>query len=210
MVRIIRFFIFAFVVPQVVFGGDAVAPFWRTKPKVFKKITDERAIVVSVTADEKAPGPHTLKMQGGGLTRRSAEFIFNETQKYEKLTQVSEHVREVKWDAQKKELYVHTEAFQYHARMTMTVEPIAAKNVPGGDGKTSRLQFKVIRGHFTGMEGAFTYEEFKPEATLMGFEATYKYINLPMPRFFIEFGLEVVLQKVAARMRTYLENQPRL
>lgn len=206
MVRMTRFFIGLSVLSFFTLSMAAELPFWRTKTKVLNKITEERAIVVLVKADENSKGPHTLKMQGGGLTRRSATYIFNETQKYEKLTEVSDHVREVKWNASRQELYVHTEAFQYHARMTMKVEPVAAK---AGE-KISRLNFKVIQGHFTGMEGAFTYEEHKPEATLMGFEAEYKYTVLPMPRFFIEFGLEVVLQKVAGRMRTYLENQPRL
>lgn len=204
---------FIFVCAFIGFGGAVLqaaedsshetTPFWRTKTKVLKKITDERAIIVSVKSVKTGEGSRLL-MSGGGLVKLPMEKVFVETQKYENLKRVSDHVREVDYRASKKELYLHTEAYSYHARMTMVLTP---QNI---DEKYRRIHFKIVRGNFLGMEGAFTFENYKPEATLMGFQAQYDYKKLPMPQFFVEFGLEFVLQKVAGLMRRYLEKESRL
>lgn len=192
----------AFVTKASTFSFDE-KPFWRVKPKPFAKITEDREIVVLVKTENEKAEVKTLKMDGGGALKRSASEVFADVQKYSNLKQVSERIVEVSYDSAKNELFVHCEAFQYHARMWMSVHPETVNN-------ERRLNFKVLRGHFVGMQGAFTFEEFKPQMTLMGFRAVFDYKTLPMPRFFVEFGLEVVLQKVAKDMRTFLEKTPSL
>jgi hypothetical protein len=177
-------------------------PFWKSKPSALKKVTDERAILVVVTGNIKIPQSSSqkrLKMQGGGLIHRPLESTFTAIQQYEKLKQVSDHIIEVKPRVEKSEVYIHTAAYDYHARMTMSVTPKSC------EAHHCELRFKVIEGHFKGMLGAFTLDEWKPGRTLLGFESQYDYTVLPMPNFFIEFGLEFMLQKVAGDMRTFLE-----
>lgn len=179
-------------------------PFWRIKPKLLKKILDERSIIVSVSTIEKKTNQsalHRLLMRGGGMIKRGVADTFAEVQKYENLKKVSSRIVEVKFFSEKNELFVHCEAFNYHARMWMSVDPTQEKTENG----ERQLKFKVLRGNFVGMTGVFTFENHKPGITLMGFHAEYEYQTLPMPRFFVEFGLEVVLQKVARDMRTFLE-----
>ncbi len=181
-------------------GGER--PFWRVKPKVLKKITDDRAIMVLVGAQPKKLKVSELKMQGGGQIKRPIEIVFRRVQKYDDLTKVSDYIKEVRENPSRGELFIRTEAFHYQARMTMKITPSSLDQI------NKKLEFKVIDGNFKGMTGAFTFEEYKPGLTLMGFEALYEYEKLPMPQFFIEFGLEIVLQKVAARMRTFIEAEP--
>lgn len=185
-------------------GGRAESPFWRVKPKILKKITDDRSIIVLVTAMKKAGDLSELNMQGGGLIKAPIEDVYIRVQKYEDLPKVSDYVKEVRIYPNRSQLYVHTEAFKYHARMTMKVTPLVSAH------NLKELQFSVIDGNFKGMTGVFTFEQYKSNLTLMGFEARYEYKKLPMPEFFIEFGLEFVLQKVAARMRSFLENETSL
>lgn len=188
------------LIVRPMFADSSQKPFWRTKTKVLKKITDERAIVVSVNA-KKNGGVYLLSMHGGGMTNRAAGEAYAQAKKYENLKKVSDHILEAKFNQQLNQLYLHTVAFRYHARMTMKME------VDETNAKERLIRFRVIDGNFKGMTGAMAFEDFKPGATLMGFEAEYRYQKLPMPQFFVEFGLEVVLQKVAARMRTFLEKE---
>ena len=172
------------------------------KPKVLKKITDDRAIIVLVGAELKKNKLSELKMQGGGLIKKSPAKVAVRVQRYEDLPGISDYIKEVKVSSDRKEVFIHTEAFKYHARMKMKISPEKVSDT------LEKLEFTIIEGNFKGMTGHFTFEKHKPSATLMGFEARYEYKKLPMPQFFLEFGLEFVLQKVAAKMRTYLENEP--
>jgi len=67
-----------------------------------------------------------------------------------------------------------------------------------------RIRFAVDDGSFKGMTGDFGFEDYKGK-TLLTFHSEYKYKVLPMPAFFVEFALEIVLQQVAGKMRTFLE-----
>lgn len=176
-------------------------PFWRVKPKLLNKILENRDIIVSVSTKVKKSDLYMLQMHGGGMVKNESSLVFAEVQKYENLKKISPRIVEVKVTPDKSEIFIHCEAFNYHARMWMSVSP--SPNI--AQNKDRRLNFKVLRGNFVGMAGAFTFENYKPGITLMGFNATYDYKDLPMPRFFVEFGLEVVLQKVARDMRAFLE-----
>jgi len=191
-----------FLLPATSFNLFALpedAPFWRTKEKVLARITNERAIVVTVKAIAKGKGQSQLLMHGGGLTRISHDLAFQRATQYEELKKISDHIREVRWNSQQSMLYVHTEAFRYHARMHMKIT--TEKPSP----KVNKIRFRVVEGNFKGMEGVFTFEDYRANEALMGFYSTFDYKKLPMPEFFVRFGLEVVLQKVAGLMRTQLE-----
>jgi len=73
-------------------------PKWRSNPKNFTKITEDRQIIASVNA-EKIQGTsdeHLMRMDGGGLVRLTPEEAFVKAQKYEKLKDVSDHIVEVR------------------------------------------------------------------------------------------------------------------
>ncbi len=197
-------------------ASAAIEPFWRAKPKVFEKITNERQVVVSVNAEKiKNPGAgdtnkNILRMDGAGLVNTEVEPTYLEAQKYDELKQISDHVIEVKVGPSPQDVFIHTEAYNYHARMTMRVTP--AKDKDG----SRHLRFQVLEGNFKGMTGEFSFSAYQPtgalgklvkNATVLGFHAEYEYTVLPMPQFFVEFGIEVVLQRVASRMRSFLEEK---
>jgi hypothetical protein len=200
--RFIYLLLFIFATAQA--AAPAPKPFWRVKEKVLKKIVEDRAIIVSVNATKKSDKLSVLTMEGGGRVKLPAARAFHESQKFENLKSVSDHVVESKYDAARKELHIHTQAFRYHADMYMAIDFVESAV------EESKIKFKVVRGEFTGMTGQFSFEDFANNTTLLGFNATYEYEKLPMPEFFIEFGLEIVLQKVASAMRTFLEKQPAL
>ncbi|MEQ1664985.1 MAG: hypothetical protein ABL927_06370 [Bdellovibrionales bacterium] len=210
------FFLFFILVSSVKkVGADELnAPFWQAKPKVFKRVVDDREIIVSVTTEKLTAKvhkfSHRIKMQGGGLVYGQIGPVFSKIQRYSELTKVSGHILEVLWTPATNELFIHTEAFKFHAVMTLKIQV---------DNNSHKLKFNVIKGHFEGMSGEFSFMEFAGHlkdnkqvrnSVLMGFNARYDYQTPPMPQFLMEFGLEVILQKVAGLMRSYLEKQPAL
>lgn len=178
-------------------------PFWKAKPKVYAKIRDENAIIVSVNAaEEKADPkkPNIMRMQGGGIISTPQQFAFDRSRDFSNLKKVSSHVRRADYNAKDQTLDLRTEAFNYTAIMKLKIERVE-------NSSEKAIAFKVIEGHFLGMEGKVSFIEVTPIKSEIGFSAGYRYDKLPFPQFFVEFGLEVVIQKIAALLRTNIENQ---
>jgi hypothetical protein len=194
-----------FLVTQV--AAEPILPpqpaFWKSKAKVHKKIREERAIIVSVLtkkSDIDPKKPHLLHMTGGGWIGTSRKFAYDQARDFSNLKKVSSHIREVVYNAKDQTLYLHTEAFNYHAKMKLKVD---FKEVDS----SSQIDFTVIEGMFVCLQGLVTFSEVEPLKSEIGFFSGYRYKDLPMPRFFIEFGLEVVIQKISGFLRGYIENE---
>lgn len=178
-------------------------PFWKSKEKIYARIRDEKSIIVSVKAEpEKADPkkPNIMRMIGGGIIATPQNFAFERSVDFANLKKVSSHVRRADYNAKDQTLDLHTEAFNYHAHMKLKVNRVETA-------AEKAILFKVIQGHFLGMEGKVSFVEVSPLRSEIGFAAGYRYDKLPFPQFFVEFGLEVVVQKIAALLRTNIENQ---
>lgn len=178
-------------------------PFWKSKEKTYARIRDEKAIIVSVKAEhEKADPkkPYIMKMSGGGMITTPQNYAYERSLDFSNLKKVSSHVRRADYNAKDQTLTLHTEAFNYHAHMKLKVDRVE-------NNSEKAILFKVIQGHFLGMEGKVSFVEVSPLRSEIGFAAGYRYDKLPFPQFFVEFGLEVVIQKIAALLRTNIETQ---
>lgn len=173
-------------------------PFWQTKPALQKRMRDERAVIVSVNQNDLPNGKVELKMNGAGHIQRPKDVSYLLAQDFPKLKEVSDHFRVVTWDPKSERLFVITEALGYQSRMLMKITPVSEE-------WRSEIQFEVVWGHFTGMKGLIGFEKIGPRATEVSFTATYVADELPIPKILMGFALEVVTQKVAEKMRTYIE-----
>lgn len=77
-----------------------------------------------------------------------------------------------------------------------------------------KLEFEILKGPMAGMrsrlvmtEVAATTSGLNPSGvkTEVGIDGEYQYDQFPLPRFFLQFGLEVIFQKMATRMRNEAE-----
>ena len=180
-------------------------PFWRTKERVYKKIVEGRRIVVSVQSSKMAASSdfkHHLMMVGAGHTATPLAFAYKIAKDFSHLQKMSSYVKSVSYDVVKHRLFLHTQAFNYHAKMLMRIE--FRENLK--DGQRKEIAYEIISGVFKGLTGVIRLDEFGPRATEVSLTAEYKYDKLPIPQFFISFGLEVVLQRMAGRMRAYTED----
>lgn len=178
--------------------------FWKTKEKVYKKIRDERAIIVSVQAKknlDKVPlEPYILHLTGGGHMNVPVQFAYEKAKDLSNLKKVSSHIVESKYNANDQTLFLHTVAFGYHATLKMKMVFKNATESPA-------IEFDVIEGVFLGLKGRVVFGEIALTKTEVGYFAGYRYKNLPFPKFFVEFGLEVVMQKVAGLLRSHIESE---
>lgn len=180
---------------------------WLNKEKVIQRITDNKEILVSVKVEDrkktekKAESLKNLKIQCVGLVGRPLLDSFLTAKKFYLLPHVSDHIKKAEYDAVGQELYLHTEAFNYHAHMWMKLRFVEA------DKERKSIDFEVIRGVFKGMKGTILFSANGIGKTKMELFSDYPYRELPVPNFFVEFGLEVATQRVASKMRSFIENQ---
>lgn len=174
-------------------------PFWRRKPELQKKMREERAILVSVKREDITGGRVRFAMNGAGWVSRAKDFCFSTSQEYSRLRDVSDHFRTVNFDPNTNQLFLVTEALGYQARMIL-------KMVPVQEDWRSELQWEVVWGHFKGMKGVMGFESMGPQKTEISIQANYEAEELPLPKALVGFALEVVTQKVAEKMRNYLES----
>mgnify|MGYP001574685795 FL=1 len=177
-------------------------PFWKAKPEIYKKMLEERAIVVSVTHVKPQKGEKTFRLflKTAGIVNAPMGFCEKKIQEYDKLPSLSKYIKETKFDAEKKELYFYGDAYTYIAKMWMKIEPIR------NDGKF-KLGFEVVRGHLTGMKGKIQIEDSGRLKSEMSLFAEYDAQKLPLPPALLDFGLEIVLKQVAQKIRVYLESE---
>ena len=139
-----------------------------------------------------------MVMQSAGIVKSSRDFAFDQAKKYSDLPQVSDMVKEVRFDPKRGQLYVHTTAYGYHARMLMLVD---SQSTP------HQIRYHHIKGPFVGMAGIIQFEELEKNRTEMSMVGEYKYDKLPMPQFFLTFGLEIAMQNMAIKMRSFIEEK---
>lgn len=190
--------------PSLIVRRDLPAesrPFWKSKPELQRRIREERAVIVSVKNEEIANKMIRFSITGAGMVRRSKEFCFHVASQFERLKEVSDHFKTVKYDTSNKQLFVVTEALGYQARMVMRVLPVV-------EDWRSELQWEVVWGHFKGMTGLIGFERAEGDQTEMSMSARYEAEELPLPKSLMGFALEVITQKVAERMRSFIEEQP--
>ena len=176
------------------------APFWKAKEKVYQRIVEQREIIVSVKVNKLAGTSKELVMQGAGQSSTPLDFTYQEATKFDNFPKISSYIREIKYTPEKKQLFMHSEAYGYHARMLLQLDYKTA-------GAKKVIAYKIISGVFTGMSGELGFEDVGRRKTEISMTGLYPFEKLPVPAFFAEFGLEVILQKMAARMRAYVEEQ---
>lgn len=176
-------------------------PFWEKKERIYQKMIDERAIYVSVKTEKTNKDKvERLKILGAGVIHRPRETAWRAFTQFGHWSEIHESIRESRWVPSSKRLFLHMEAFNYHAKMILNVE---VENLEQEDW----IHMKVVQGSFAGMTVAFRLKDAKGRKTEVAMTALYEFEKLPMPQFFVVFGLEVVFQKIAGKMRLFIERE---
>lgn len=190
-----------FIILALIAKGLAEEPFWRAKEKVYERVK-AREIIVSVNtkATGHADYPEVLLIKGGGRIDTPCEFAYEAAQKYEELAKESGYVDEVKFTADKRELFLKMSAFGFTESCTMNIGPKASAD-------PRAIEYLIMAGRMTGFIGRFDFLPVKGNSKVcdIGTSGEYHYKKLPLPRMFVTFGLEVMFQRMAGRLRAFTE-----
>lgn len=170
-------------------------PFWQRNSKLYKQITEKRRVVVSV----KPQNGH--RVLGAGLIAANAEFVTLQMGRFESLPQVSSYFKEAKHNSKEKKLFLFIKAFGYQTRFILKYQ--WQKNTSGHD----RMEWKVIWGPLKGAVGHFEVIPVGEKQSLMSLWAQFGELDWPLPSFLKTFTLEVIAEKVAQKMRTFIESE---
>jgi len=177
-------------------------PFWRAKGKVYERIKSREIIVSVRTEDLKGETyPHALRILGGGRIETPCDFAYEAAQKYEELAKESGYVEEVKYTPGDRRLALKMAAFSFKESCTMTIGPVAAA-------EPRAIEYAIVAGRMTGFVGRFEFLPVEGNAKVcdIGTRGDFHYYELPLPKMFVTFGLEVMFQRMAGRLRAFTES----
>lgn len=184
-----------------VFGAETSRPFWQTKEKVYERIKNGE-IIVSVHSEENQTSAmikSKLLVQGGGWVLAPLDFVYKEALKFDQLPKVSGYVTEARFDSATGILKLKWSAFGHQSEMALKLKL-------SGDNAVRKMDYVIISGPLEGFAGCFEFVSVSSDKTQVGMSGTLGYDRLPIPKIFLEFGLEVVFQKMASRLRGHVED----
>jgi hypothetical protein len=182
----------------IVWAADP-APFWKAKEKVYQRIKDGEVIVV-VTSSPGIKTKHQLRINGAGHVNAPRDFVFERSQHYEDLPKVSSYIRGAKFNPETRILNIVISAFGHSADMDIRIDPKATAD-------PRQIAFELVRGPMQGLNGVFNYAELPKAKTEVGIEGQFHYDTFPIAKLFLEFGMEVVFQRMATGLRSHVESE---
>lgn len=189
-----------FLTAQAVFGADL--PFWKSKEKVYERVKGGEIIVAVKTIEGKKPDPakYHMTVLGGGHVNAPASFVFEKALEFNELARVSGFIKSAKFDPASEILDLKVSALGFEGEMKVLI-----KAKP--ESEPRQIDFLVTKGGMQGLSGRFTFTDVGIKKSEIAIDSSFKYDKFPAPRVFLEFGLEVVFQRMAARLRAHVEQE---
>ena len=177
-------------------------PFWRQKTKLYNSIKNNRRVVVSVDTITKDK-VSKIRVNGVGVVNVPMNFAIEQATRFEDLPSVSSYFKKVVHKREKNEVYFHMRALGFQVRF------IKVYKWGHKDNQRAQLDWHVTWGRLKGMVGHYEFRKVSPGKTEIVIWATLKKYNIPLPEFMLNFTLEVIAEKVAQKMRTFIEDSYR-
>ncbi len=181
-------------------GRADEVPFWKSKEKFYDRVK-EGEILVSVKSVAAAHEgfKNTLYLTGGGHVAAPADFVFATATDFQRVARLSGYITKAEYFSAQHRLELHLSAYGYETRMDLSLKV-------DKDSSPKTISYHVIQGPLHGLRGAINIVKLSDKRTEVGMYGEYNYDQLSLPQFFVEFGLEVIFQKMAARLRRYVED----
>jgi uncharacterized membrane protein len=200
--RVFRVLITLFLLssPRLSFAQEE-EPFWRSKAKVYEQIIRKRKIVVSVIKVDHEDTKPRYRVVGAGLVNAPISKVRTLMGQFERLPSVSDHFKKVEHDKAQSKLMVHLQAVGFETRLLMKYK---WRELPEG---VQQMDWEVIDGPFIGMLGHYRLRAIEGRKTEVSTWTLVQEPKVPIPEFLLNFTLEVIAEKVAQKMRSFLETQ---
>ena len=163
---------------------------------------DQRKVVVSVDMEHQGR-ERKIRMTGVGIVNVPLYFALEQVEKFEDLPKVSGYFQKVTHKKEKKEVYFFIKALGTQVRLLKTYK-WGKKN-----DRDAQMDWIVTWGTLKGMTGHYAFREVAPGKTEVVIWALLKKLDVPLPEFLINFTLEVIAEKTAQKMRSFMEDNYR-
>jgi hypothetical protein len=178
-------------------AGAEDLPFWKAKEKIYSRIQDGEVIVSVKSAEPRPPMAHRVSFAGGGQAKVPRDFLFGYARDFEKMALMSGAIDKAAYHKDTGTMDAHVSSFGYHADMVIAIQ--------ADEGDPKKINFEILKGPVKGMRGSLHFTSLAATKSEVGMNGEYGYDKFPLPKFFLEFGMEVVLQKMAVRLRNAAE-----
>jgi hypothetical protein len=167
--------------------------YWQKKKEVWEKMSKERFIPVSVTHHAEV-----WSFKGAGIVEVPKDFMFAETQRYEKLKELPDHFKGVNWDPKTKILSLQVRFISKSRPLKVHIEAEDDQN----------LFFRIEQGWFQGLEGVLMVREAPDSAkkrSEVGIMAASNENPSWVPNILFSLAAEGVMHHVAQSLRSMAE-----
>ena len=167
------------------------------KPDHQKRVLEEREILTSATLGAAdAQKQRRYQFYSAMLVRAPVTVTRRILTDYALYSKLISYVDLAQYDPIQKTLQIEGGIWSFKLRSRLQFD----ERSPGW------IRFRIIEGHFRGLEGDFLIEDRGEGRTLVMMRGHQSGSDWP-PKFVIERGAEIVFGFTAKRMRTYIESQ---
>jgi len=180
-------------------AAEPTPPWWE-KPETLKKIREQHQVMVVVKEVKPAQGPSYYSLTGAGNLRATRAFTLQRILAFDELQKISPYFKKVVHQPELKRVFFLLEAYGYEARLLIKyrVEDLPEKTV---------FHWNVVWGGFQGMIGTIELKDLKADKTEAVLKSQFDDKEIPLPKIFKSFALELVIHHVAKGMRRDIEER---
>lgn len=165
------------------------------KPDVCRKVKEDRDIVAHARLeDRKKQDPH-YSFYTVMLTRASLAQTRRALTDYRLYAKMISYVERSDFDEKSKILTLEGGIWKFRMKSLVRFD----------DRGDRWVHFRIVAGHFRGLEGDFYFESLGEKGTLVYLKGEQNGTQWP-PRLIVERGAEIVFSYTAKRMRSYIES----
>lgn len=176
-------------------------PYWRSRPTLYEKVKNQRKVLVSVKSEQKSL-QKWVRIQGVGVAHVPQAFARQSMTDFERLTEISDHFDRVVHKPDQKTVDILASALGYQTRLVLQYRWAQRDN-------RQVMSWEAVAGPFKGMVGSFELLSVDQQKTEIVLNSRFQSHHIPIPAFLLNFTLEVIAEKVAQKMRTFMEDKYR-
>ncbi len=153
--------------------------------------------------DSGDPVSSKVRVVGVGAVHVPLAFAKEQVMLFEELPKVSSFFKKVVHRPKKREVYFFIKALGYQMRFVQEYKWSQQK-----DGR-AQMDWRVKSGQLAGMVGHYRFRKVTEKQTEIALWANLDRQSLPLPTFLLGFTLEVIAEKTAQKMRSFIEDKYR-
>jgi len=176
----------------------AESPYWKSKSEVYRRIAEEKYIVVNAR-DFEENKLKVLTLLTAGHIQAPMDYTYDQIMNLDDLPKYVSYIKEAKFDPVTSNVFVHGALLGYHIKMVLKITPFQVSPLE------RIIYWESIQGGLIGMKGDILLTTLEGGRTEISMRGRYAGAHMPIPDMILKWGLEFAGQRAAASMRHSIE-----